>query len=324
MSEASPIEWLPAPPDDHEYDDGADQAFYRRLPLVVDSVLRARRLDAIVTSIVQGAEYVCPGAAARLDNLDPAAVSEDTVAAEQPAHVVVHGADTSLRRRSSMRRTGAGLELVIRLIAQGAQIAELVIEREGEDAWFRRQEREHLRVYAELTAPALHSCLALRELRRMALTDQLTGVANRRALDRELDAVASRGRPLAVVLIDADGLRVVNNTIGYHAGDALISLLAQAVRTAAAGHFVARLGGDEFVVLVEGDRAARAEQLCDAIGAAFDPSPLAPEIRALRPGASAGAVVAGEGEQPREVLRRAGERMHAEKRRRKADRGRIE
>ena len=324
MSEASPIEWLPAPPDDHEYDDDAEQAFYRRLPLVVDSVLRAWRLDAIVTSIVRGAEYLCPGAAVRLDNLDPAAVSEDAVAAEHPTHLVIHGADASLRRRSSMRRTDVGLEFAIRLITQGAQIAELVIERHGRDAWFRKQERGHLQAYAELTAPALHSCLALRELRRMALTDQLTGVANRRALDRELDAVAARGGPLAVVLIDADGLRVVNNTIGYHAGDALISLLADAVRTAAAGHFVARLGGDEFVVLVEGDRAARAEKLCAAIADTFDPSPLAPEIRALRPGASAGAVVAADGDLPREVLRRAGERMHAEKRRRKADRARIE
>jgi hypothetical protein len=53
-------EWIPAPPWDHEWDDRRDAEFYRRLPLVLDSVMRARTLEAVTASIERGGDYLWP------------------------------------------------------------------------------------------------------------------------------------------------------------------------------------------------------------------------------------------------------------------------
>ena len=89
------------------------------------------------------------------------------------------------------------------------------------------------------------------QLSEQALQDETTGLPNRRALLRwltELDA----GRSLAVLLVDFDGLRAVNNVLGHQAGDELIRRVAAGIQeTLRPGELVARLhgsGGDEFVV----------------------------------------------------------------------------
>lgn len=88
----------------------------------------------------------------------------------------------------------------------------------------------------------------------MAHTDALTGLVNRRGWDILVDDAQSRvaayGDPVAIAVIDLDGLKGVNDVEGHAAGDDLIRRAAAAI-TAAAGHGdrVARYGGDEFVVL---------------------------------------------------------------------------
>ncbi len=83
-----------------------------------------------------------------------------------------------------------------------------------------------------------------------ASTDFLTGLPNRRQAMTRLDELALGSGPLAVVMLDADGFKGVNDTYGHDAGDEVLRrfarALAGAVRT---DDFVARLGGDEFVVL---------------------------------------------------------------------------
>ncbi len=90
----------------------------------------------------------------------------------------------------------------------------------------------------------------LAHARRLARTDHLTGLANRRALITALrDALAS-GRPLALLLLDLDGFKTVNDTHGHGAGDQLLIAVAHQILAAAGPEdLVARLGGDEFVVL---------------------------------------------------------------------------
>ncbi len=85
-----------------------------------------------------------------------------------------------------------------------------------------------------------------------ALTDDLTGAANRRALRREVGSRASRGA-LGLVLVDLDGFKGVNDAHGHAAGDAVLVATAARLRAAAGPDaLVARLGGDEFAVLVRG------------------------------------------------------------------------
>ncbi|MGK2908489.1 MAG: diguanylate cyclase domain-containing protein [Sphingobium sp.] len=108
-------------------------------------------------------------------------------------------------------------------------------------------------------------------LRRSAHRDALTGLANRAALDEELEARIAKARAgdsgFAVMLIDLDGFKAVNDVHGHIAGDELLQVLAGRLQSAFyADCFVARLGGDEFVVIPDGshdtpDLEQRAQQL---------------------------------------------------------------
>src|SRR5579884_3211919 len=91
-------------------------------------------------------------------------------------------------------------------------------------------------------------------LRQSALTDSLTGIANRRSLlariEYEIVRHARTRHGFAVVMIDLDGFRALNDRFGHLAGDDLLRDVAQALRhTIRAQDTVARIGGDEFCVL---------------------------------------------------------------------------
>ena len=92
-------------------------------------------------------------------------------------------------------------------------------------------------------------------LESLALTDPLTGLANRRLLvDRlsmEMVHVRREQCGLAVMYLDLDGFKEINNTLGHAAGDALLKMVAERLRsTVREEDTVARLGGDEFVIVL--------------------------------------------------------------------------
>jgi diguanylate cyclase (GGDEF)-like protein len=92
-------------------------------------------------------------------------------------------------------------------------------------------------------------------LAQIAMTDPLTGLRNHRAfqedLARELQRAGRTGEPVALVLMDVDDLKAVNDARGHHHGDALILRCARAwIGAIRETDFVARVGGDEFLVLL--------------------------------------------------------------------------
>jgi two-component system, cell cycle response regulator len=94
-----------------------------------------------------------------------------------------------------------------------------------------------------------------RLLQEMALTDALTGLPNRRALDvwapRELSAAARHGFPFWVVMADLDFFKKVNDTYGHDAGDAVLKSFAELLKAnTRRSNFCARLGGEEFLVVI--------------------------------------------------------------------------
>jgi diguanylate cyclase (GGDEF)-like protein len=97
--------------------------------------------------------------------------------------------------------------------------------------------------------------IAEREQRitQLAFNDTLTGLPNRTMFQQQLDhlfrASEGNGNLFALHCLDLDQFKVINDTLGHPAGDALLVEAANRVLQAARGHFVARLGGDEFVVL---------------------------------------------------------------------------
>jgi diguanylate cyclase (GGDEF)-like protein/PAS domain S-box-containing protein len=95
------------------------------------------------------------------------------------------------------------------------------------------------------------------ELERLALTDTLTGLANRTLLNDRLDQALARlqrtGGAMAMLLLDVDRFKTVNDSLGHQVGDALLVEVASRLEAVTrADATVARLGGDEFVVLIEG------------------------------------------------------------------------
>src|SRR5581483_7939723 len=92
------------------------------------------------------------------------------------------------------------------------------------------------------------------QLAALSETDSLTGLPNRRALERHLDEEYRRslryGTPVSFLMLDVDGLKRVNDSAGHHAGDLLIRSVANAIRDALRGSdFAARWGGDEFAIV---------------------------------------------------------------------------
>lgn len=93
------------------------------------------------------------------------------------------------------------------------------------------------------------------ELRRLALTDALTGTANRRRLTERLDALVSRsrrhGHPLSVLLLDLDGFKQLNDVHGHRVGDAALTAVARTIAgRIRAEDELGRWGGDELLLLL--------------------------------------------------------------------------
>jgi diguanylate cyclase (GGDEF)-like protein/PAS domain S-box-containing protein len=151
---------------------------------------------------------------------------------------------------------------------------------------------------------------------QQARTDDLTGIANRRqfleAVDREVSLVRRQGGEVALLALDLDGLKVVNDTEGHAGGDealiALATLLAGLCRTE---DLPARVGGDEFGILLPGVGGDAAKGLAERTVAAVRGSI---QLRRRRVTVSIGVAAWRPGETARSLLRRADDALYACKR----------
>ncbi|HUX68568.1 MAG TPA: GGDEF domain-containing protein [Terriglobales bacterium] len=158
------------------------------------------------------------------------------------------------------------------------------------------------------------------EWEHQARTDDLTGLPNRRALElageRELAACRRRGGPLAVLAMDLDHFKQLNDTYGHAAGD---RVLAAAARAFAAGlrssDLVGRLGGEEFAAVLPERDAERALEIAERLRLRLESLRVSFEGQPLRITASLGvAALADPGEGWHELLRRADRALYEAKR----------
>jgi diguanylate cyclase (GGDEF)-like protein len=116
--------------------------------------------------------------------------------------------------------------------------------------------------------------MATANLRQLAMRDALTGLGNRRFLDENLEpltrSVTESGGDIACMVLDMDGFKKVNDTLGHAAGDALLVMASQVLRASCRREdCVVRLGGDEFVVLMPDCPAERATAIYDRVRSLF-------------------------------------------------------
>ena len=178
----------------------------------------------------------------------------------------------------------------------------------------RNQELDHLN--GELAAEAAVLAAANATITRIAATDDLTGLANRRhfyeALAKAISLARRHGYPVVLVSFDLDGLKRVNDSAGHEAGDEVLTgfaaLLAALCR---AEDLPARLGGDEFSVLLPGIDQSGARGLAERVVAAVRSCAVL-ERRAVT--VSGGVAQWTPDELPDDLLRRADEALYAAKR----------
>jgi len=175
--------------------------------------------------------------------------------------------------------------------------------------------RSKVRVFVEL-----HQLQRQAELlAHRALHDTLTALPNRALFVDRLHVALSRlsRRPgrLAVLYLDLDGFKTVNDTLGHEAGD---SLLVEVSRRLTAvlrpADTVARFGGDEFIVLSEGIEEDGAREIAERIAAALS-APLVLSGKAMPVAASIGVTLGSGNEQPDELIREADAAMYQAKQR---------
>lgn len=142
------------------------------------------------------------------------------------------------------------------------------------------------------------------ERRRLAETDALTGLGNRSRFNDAINDVARRGLDWALMLIDLDNLKMVNDTFGHGAGDDLIRTIAHRLNELASPGMTFRLGGDEFAVIVPCVETTDPGELADRlIHRIKEPADCSGHL--IYPAATLGGAKAGAERSPQQVRQNA-------------------
>jgi diguanylate cyclase (GGDEF)-like protein len=191
--------------------------------------------------------------------------------------VVLDAADPRLpsNEREYLASIGGSVLAVIPLVANGRSIG--LVELTSERPTLLDADRLRVaRSMAHMAAMLLENARLVDQLRHQALHDPLTGLANRALFRDRLTHTLQRGARVsgsrcAVLFLDLDDFKHVNDGLGHATGDSLLRMVADRLRsTLRASDTAARLGGDEFAVLIEGVTAPHdVEVLADRIVAAI-------------------------------------------------------
>lgn len=177
-----------------------------------------------------------------------------------------------------------------------------------------------LQMLADFVASAINRASIFDDAARLASTDGLTGLANRRAmieyLAEGLEQIARREDNLAVLFIDLDGFKPINDTYGHGTGDEVLIIISKRLHGCCRDtDFVARVGGDEFCVIAPGCKDAALDAMVERIRSSVEaPLRLRSTPERLRVGASIGIATARGIDDPHSLVARADAAMYAVKR----------
>lgn len=193
-------------------------------------------------------------------------------------------------------------------------------------------EEEHLRLLetiCRIAGDAISKSIRHAESEINAMTDQLTGLPNARSLHQQFEKETGRakraGNSLQVLMLDLDGFKGVNDTLGHKAGDMMLKEIGRIIHSELRDYdFLARYGGDEFVALVPETDSADVIEMCSRIEAAVEEYASADNGRLVPVGVSVGAASYPEqGETFEELLIAADKAMYRTKAFHKQRRARL-
>ena len=242
------------------------------LSAIAEVVSSALPADRVAVGVFPGSEeeleHVVTGGPERA--VDPTALMErlDEIVSSCPDETILEPGDDE-----------HGPRLIAPLRHRSKMVALLVAHRCVGSNPFGPHELEMANVMGAQVAVAVANALLIEETQRLALTDSLTGINNRRHLfelgQRSFGAAKRYGRPLSAVMFDIDHFKAVNDTYGHGVGDeVLVEVAARARRTVRDVDVLGRYGGEEFVVLLPETDRERGKTAAERIRAAIGDKPI--------------------------------------------------
>jgi diguanylate cyclase (GGDEF)-like protein/excisionase family DNA binding protein len=186
-----------------------------------------------------------------VDHNEPALVPDETV---DPRISHFHG------------EAEEGTMIVVPLRGRDGSTGVITLERKGKGKEYTTEEFELAQLFAAQVSIAMQNAEVMHGVEVKAATDDLTGLYDDGAFRERLAGHVAAGEQLSLIMLDLDGFKSVNDTLGHQAGDRLLKDIAAAIKHAAReSDQVFRYGGDEFTVLLPGADATDALRVAERV-----------------------------------------------------------
>lgn len=234
--------------------------------------------DGACIELLEGDEIVCAAAAGvAVEFLGLRLKADESITGKcfhtREVLICTDSEEDTRVHREACRMVGARSMILVPLLAAGDMKGVLLVWSAAPHD-FEGYETQLLALLANMLGGGLVRTELIERLTDQAVTDELTGVANRRAWYQQLDQALARGRrtgqPLSILILDLDGFKLVNDREGHAAGDHLLKTVSDLwVGELRATDVLGRIGGDEFAVILELTDGAAALEVIARLDAAI-------------------------------------------------------
>ena len=257
----------------------ADTDLDRLMTTAAEGAATLTGADGACIELLDGDEVVCSAAAGvAVEYLGLRLTADETITGEcfrtRQVLICTDSEGDTHAHRDACRLVGARSLILVPLL-DGDDVKGVLIVWSGAAHNFRGYESQLLALLSNMVGAAFGRAELVGTIRSQAITDELTGLPNRRHWYHQLDQALARarrsGQPLSILILDLDGFKEINDHQGHAAGDRLLKSVASrwaaALRTT---DLLGRTGGDEFAVILELTDDAGAHEVIDRLEHALD------------------------------------------------------